>query len=404
MLTPRPHRIGTAHLPPLANTQAPFTDLADPIAEARAERLAQAEVTARRGTVETYLDFKGYEVASVWSHGVYALLERDPLAGPLARDDFILQYVHRDDRQRLTAALRAARAGDAGTELRYRIVTPGERVLDVKESHCRVASGAHGDVMFADLEAVRDSGLPTQRLAQLPAAVRAMYGDAVQAPAVHNLIVAFDALRDGEQRRLSREMHDDFGQLLAAMKVDLSLLERKAAQLGQPACRLVASLHELVDAMLVSVRRIIADLPPLAIEEHGLFGALERLVCSFRKRHAILIRLHTEATATCLSKSLELSVYRIIQEALNNIVRHANARNASISLRQAGSNVLIVIQDDGQGTSAAQTRKSGSYGLASMQERVAALDGVISISGDKGNGTCIQIAIPANASAAAPVT
>ena len=397
MLTPRPHDASAARLPPPGNGLDAFTDL---VAEARNERLAQAELMARRGTVETYLDLKGAEIALVWSHGVFALLERDPSSGPLSRDDFILQYVHRDDRRWLTVASGCVLDGDAGTERHYRIVTTGERVLEVRERMSRVASGASGEVIFADIEEVQQVERVVAPLASLPAAVQALYGNALQAPSAHALIAAFDALRDCEQRRLTREMHDDFGQLLAAMKVDLALLQRDAGQPGQPACKHVASLNELVDLMLISVRRIIADLPPLAIEEHGLFGALERLTCNFRKRHAIQIQLQIDADGLSMSQSLALSVYRIIQEALNNIVRHANACNASISLCHVGGNLVIAIEDDGQGASSAQLRKIGSYGLASMQERVAALDGTIAVRSGEGSGTRIEIAIPANASLA----
>ena len=154
--------------------------------------------------------------------------------------------------------------------------------------------------------------------------------------------------------------------------------------------------------MLISVRRIIADLPPLAIEEHGLYGAFERLACNFQKRHAIQIELQIEARRFQMSQTMELSVYRIIQEALNNVVRHANARNALIRLRQIGGNLVIAIEDDGQGASSAQLRKIGSYGLASMQERVAALDGAITVRSDKENGTRIEITVPASKSVAPP--
>ncbi|MBC7514270.1 MAG: PAS domain-containing sensor histidine kinase [Herminiimonas sp.] len=399
MLTARPHDADAVRFPPPGTALDSFTDL---VAEARTARVAQAEVLARRGTVEIYLDFNGAEVASVWSHGIYALLERDPLAGPLTRGDFILQHVHCDDQRSVTAASRDLFNGDAGTELRYRIVTTGEQVVDVRESTSRVASDANGEVIFSDMEVVRRVEQSITPLAPLPAAVHAVYGNALQAPAPHALIAVFDALRDCEQRRLTREMHDEFGQLLAAMKVDLALLQRDAALASYPLSRHVVSLHELVDAMLISVRRIIADLPPLAIEEHGIFGALERLACNFRKRHAIQIQLHIEANRLQMSQSLELSVYRIIQEALNNVVRHANARNALIRLRHVGGNLVIAIEDDGQGASNAQLRKIGSYGLASMQERVAALDGTIAVRSNKGSGTRIEIAIPANASAAPP--
>ena len=399
MLTARPHDADAARL------QLPGAALdssTGPVTEARIARLAQAEVRARCGTVEIYLDLNGAEVASVWSHGIFALLQRDPLAGSLARNDFIQQHVHCDDRRWLTAASRDLLHGDAGAELHYRVVTTGEHVLDVRENTSRVASDANGEVIFCDIEEVRRVKRSIPPLAPLPAAVHAVYGNAVQTPAPHVLIAAFDALRDCEQRRLTREMHDEFGQLLAAMKVDLALLERDATPASYPMSRHLAGLHELVDAMLISVRRIIADLPPLAIEEHGLYGALERLACNFQKRHAIQIELQIEARRFQMSQTMELSVYRIIQEALNNVVRHANARNALIRLRQIGGNLVIAIEDDGQGASSAQLRKIGSYGLASMQERVAALDGAITVRSDKGNGTRIEITVPASKSVAPP--
>lgn len=371
-----------------------FRDL---VAEARIERLAQAEILAGRGTVETYFNFMGAETAAVWSQGIYALLERDPFAGPLARDDFILRHVYCDDQLRLRAATGILDSGDtAGTELHYRIVTTTGSVREVSESTRRVASSTAGEVIFADIVEVRRAEHAEPSLAQLPATLQALYDSSAQAPLRDIVIAAFDALRDSEQRRLTREMHDDFGQLLAAMKVDLALLEQDAARAGRPVCQHLLSLRGLVDAMLISVRRIISDLPPLAIAEHGLFGALDRLASSFRNRHSLQIDLILEAQPE-MPRSLQLAIYRIIQEALNNVIRHARARNACIRLYRIDHTLCIAIKDDGQGATTAQLRKIGSYGLAAMQERVAALNGSMTVSSEAGNGTSIEIAIPIDA-------
>ena len=404
MLKFRPDDAGLARRPQPGD---PVECFKEQVAEARIERLARAEILAGRGTMETYFDFMGTETAAVWSQGIYALLERDPFAGPLTREDFIRYHVHLDDQSRLHAASGVLHSGDtAGTELRYRIVTTGGRVREVSESTRRVASSSAGEVIFADIVESRDAEQAATILSQMPTAtqtaIRTVYGSGAQAAAADAVIAAFDALRDCEQRRLTREMHDDFGQLLAAMKVDLALLEQEPARAGQPACKHVASLHALVDAMLISVRRIIADLPPLAIAEHGLFGALERLVASFCSRHSLQIDLALEAEAVTLL-GLELPVYRIVQEALNNVIRHAQARNAWIRLRCFDGLLRIAIRDDGRGASPAQLRKTGSYGLAAMQERVAALHGSMTVRSEAGRGTCLEIAIPVGVAAdAAP--
>ena len=213
-------------------------------------------------------------------------------------------------------------------------------------------------------------------------------------PNIHKLMETFDALREREQQRLAREMHDDFGQLLAAMKLDLCMLHKKVANGDCTGLPQVENLQELVDTMITSTRRIIAELPPKAIDDLGLFPALEQLVAGFRKRHPIRLITSMGTQSTRLDSDVELATYRVLQEALNNIVRHAGATIVNIDVNCSTTHLRLRIRDNGNGICATELGKSGSFGLLWMQERIQALAGTIDIDSSAGQGTCIAISLP----------
>ena len=204
----------------------------------------------------------------------------------------------------------------------------------------------------------------------------------------------FNALREREQQRLAREMHDDFGQLLAAMKLDLCILQEKLASGGRTGLSQVENLQELVDTMITSTRRIIAELPPKAVDDLGLFPALEQLVAGFRKRHPIRLITRMGKQSTRLDPDVELATYRVLQEALNNIVRHAGATTVDIDVDCSATHLRLLVRDNGHGICATELSKGGSFGLLWMRERVLALAGTIDIDSDAGQGTCIAMSLP----------
>jgi two-component system sensor histidine kinase UhpB len=208
------------------------------------------------------------------------------------------------------------------------------------------------------------------------------------------LISALDAVREDEQKRLAREMHDDLGQLLAAMKMDLSALAQQIPPGDCNALERLDTINDLVNSMLVSIRRIIADLPPKLLDDAGLFDALHLLSRNFERRYGISCRLQLPEEEPQLPGKTASMLYRVVQESLTNIAKHAQATCAAITMKADQSSLVLSIVDNGKGASAAELEKNGSFGLICMRERVAALEGVLQIDTAPGAGMAVHLSLP----------
>lgn len=208
-----------------------------------------------------------------------------------------------------------------------------------------------------------------------------------------NQIDALEARRDQEQKRLAQEMHDDLGQLLAAMKMDLVCLSRHIPADEIMASRHLNSINELVNAMMTSVRRIISDLPPQALDDLGLFDALRLMAKKFEERHQIRCRVHLPASEPHMAPRATSAIYRMIQESLNNVAKHACATNVEIRMETFGNRLELSIADNGKGFSASALHKAGSFGLITMRERAASLNGSMKVESTSGAGTIVHITL-----------
>lgn len=360
----------------------------------RLRRHEEAERIARIGLFEISVSIDGGHESQHWSAGIYAILRRDPLTSPLQRTAYVTQYVHPEDQQRVLGSSLDALEHGREVGMTYRIVCDDGSVSEVSEHLAVVTTTATERLLFSDLKEIPSSGpgallRPATRDPEQPSV-----GEIHAVPGLQGLVATFDALREREQKRLAREMHDDFGQLLAAMKLDLCMLKKKLVQGDSTGLSEVQNLQEMVDAMMTSVRRIIAELPPKAVDELGLFPALEQLVAGFRKRHAFRLTMRLSPSSTRLDPGVELAVYRVLQEALNNIVRHAGATVVDISVECNRTHLMLQIRDDGKGIDLADLGKSGSFGLQWMRERVLALAGTFDLGRAGAHGTCISISLP----------
>jgi signal transduction histidine kinase len=206
---------------------------------------------------------------------------------------------------------------------------------------------------------------------------------------------ALAEIREDERVHISRELHDDLGQLLATLRVELTLLKQLPQGSGQ-AQTLLASMDALLLNAISSLRRIAANLRPRALEKGGLYFALESLRREFEKRHGIRCGLDALPEALVLDERYSTAIYRIVQESLTNIARHAGAKSARIAMRRDGQELLIDIVDDGRGMMAGDMAKADALGLLGMRERAASLRGSIVVDGTNGqaSGTHIAIRIP----------
>jgi signal transduction histidine kinase len=197
-----------------------------------------------------------------------------------------------------------------------------------------------------------------------------------------------------ERRRLGRELHDEAGQSLLYIRLQLEMLERAV-----PAehATLAADLREvrgLLETNILEIRRIIGALSPAVLAQLGLAAALRQLVSQLRRRHPARIRLQVSRLAR-LPEKTEATVYRLVQECCNNIIKHSSATRVNLSLRSADGVLRLNVEDDGVGFQVEEAlAKRDSFGLAGIRERVALLGGRIDIRSSPGKGTKIKIELP----------
>jgi signal transduction histidine kinase len=209
--------------------------------------------------------------------------------------------------------------------------------------------------------------------------------------------VARDALRrvvagqELERRRLARELHDETGQALTSILLGLRAVEESQ---GADAMRKAASdLRELVVATLQDVRRLAVQLRPKALDDFGLAPALERLTQTFAEATELHVDVEARLGEERLPAEVETTLYRIVQEALTNVVKHAEASNVSILLMRRDATATVVIEDDGKGFDPEHVRE-GRVGLLGMRERVELHDGRLTIESVPGSGTTLVAEVP----------
>src|SRR5438034_10244534 len=149
---------------------------------------------------------------------------------------------------------------------------------------------------------------------------------------LHKLTAALGTLREKEQKWLAQEIHDDLGQLLVTMKMDIATLRRSLPQGDVKLSKQLGCMQESVDAMVTSVRRIVTDLRPKNLDDLGLLPALECLLLSFSKRHQLAYRLDAPKSAPPIADEIASPIYRIVQEALNNVAKHAHATQVTVQI------------------------------------------------------------------------
>lgn len=204
---------------------------------------------------------------------------------------------------------------------------------------------------------------------------------------------SLQSIREEERKHIARELHDDLGQLLAALRMDLIML-KKAQDDRKNTLPFIDSMDQLILTSITTLRRIATNLRPRALDEGGLFFALKSLQKEFREHHGIDCDLHANEHDLVLNDDISTTVYRVIQESLTNVARHAQANRVSIQLEQLENQLHFKIQDNGQGIASYDFLKNQSFGLIGMRERVLALNGQLLITANADNGTCIEVTLP----------
>jgi PAS domain S-box-containing protein len=205
------------------------------------------------------------------------------------------------------------------------------------------------------------------------------------------------AIREEERTRIAREIHDELGQALTALKLDLAWLESKREKGGSRnsgAFRVdESSITSRIDETMEIVRRIASELRPSVLDQLGLEAAVEYLVQDTAKRTGIAVTLEADDFPR-LPDELASHAFRIIQEALTNVTRHSKATRVEVSVRRAGKSIILGVRDNGVGFAPGSLSGVRSLGLVGMRERALACGGTVMVQGKPGEGTVIVVTIP----------
>lgn len=212
---------------------------------------------------------------------------------------------------------------------------------------------------------------------------------------LRELSSALQTIREEEKSRIARELHDELGQALTALKMDTSAIESELDHAQAALKKRAADMKQLIDATVTSVRRISADLRPVMLDNLGLVPTLEWLTKDFASRSGITVDLDIPDENLGASGDAATAVFRIVQEALTNVARHAQADHVNVNIVRSGGNVVVRVRDNGKGFTEADTRKARSFGLLGMRERAYVLGGECRVTRHPQGGTQVEALIPA---------
>jgi two-component system sensor histidine kinase UhpB len=322
-----------------------------------------------------------------WSEGVRRLFGyRDEDVG--SHQDWWVERVHPEDRGRVLEAMQTALEGGGrmyANEYRFRrqdgsyavVLDRGFIIQDAAGKPVRIVGGM--------------SDVSERRMAE-----RALENSRQQLRA---LTARLQSVLEEERARVAREIHDDLGQLLTALKINLDWMERHIGEskdnaVVDPMLERVVESGEVVESAIESVQRIAADLRPALLDNLGLVEALREEARRFETRSGITCRLELPPGAVSLTPKAATSVFRVFQEALTNVARHANATAVNVSLAAQGDQMVLRIEDNGEGIRPEALKDPRSLGLLGMAERAEGLGGQFAVAPSGARGTLVTLQLP----------
>ncbi|HJQ39073.1 MAG TPA: ATP-binding protein [Thermoanaerobaculia bacterium] len=270
----------------------------------------------------------------------------------------------------------------AATMLSRRIEKPVSALVEAAESAARGGSGR-----------VQADGGPRE-IALLSAAFNEMIEHrSISERDLKALSERLLLVQEQERMRVARELHDDLGQSLTALKMDVIGFIEKSRH-APDAAPLVERILRTIDSTVTAVQRISSELRPSALDDLGLFAALESEARLFEERTGIECDLSLPDDLPGIDEAATVPVYRMIQEAMTNVARHSNASRVEIRVRRRASELLLEIRDDGRGIASGEAASPSALGLAGIRERAAMLGGAVLIEGVPDRGTIVSVRIP----------
>jgi PAS domain S-box-containing protein len=293
------------------------------------------------------------------------------------------EKIHPEDRQIQAEASNRAQRGEGPYDVEYRVIRPDGEVRTLHSV---------GNVIRDDSGRPRRAFGVVQDVTERRRSEEALREYAQRLQVLSRSVVE---VQEEERHHLARELHDEIGQVLSAVSVNLQALKAESDDAGGP--RLDESIR-IVHHATEQVRDLSMDLRPLMLDQLGLVSTIRWYADRQAQRSDFALEFVMDSSGDRFPADLEIALYRVVQEALTNVCRHADARHVRLELRQSDEEVRLVIHDDGVGFDVAAAQKKGSrgesFGVFGMRERVELFGGQIEIESKSGQGTAIHVRFP----------
>ena len=208
--------------------------------------------------------------------------------------------------------------------------------------------------------------------------------------------LSFHHAHELEKRRFSRELYNELGQCLSVLKLDLDWLEHTlhAGDRASLSIQRIANMQSVLDNAIMRTRAIASDLRPPLLDDFGLLAAVRWIAQAFEKRTGVCCEIDCDNDPIASGDAVDSVVYRVVQECLLNVERHAHANHVRVSIRADSGRLEVLVQDNGRGMASGAEREPGCFGLASMQERIYTLGGNMDIRSSAMQGSAIRVCLP----------
>lgn len=295
---------------------------------------------------------------------------------------------------------------------------PPDEARRVKDRVLQLSAERRGHVLFESVQVHKNGSLITTETSSVPVYddggklkfSRGIARDITNRKRIENELLAsrtqlrdltayLQSVREDERKYIARELHDELGQKLTAVKIELTRMNDGGGKSRSPKILNsvgIPSVLHLVDAALETTRKIVSELRPAVLDELGLEAALEWQVQEFIKRTGISFTLEIDFNEDHVPQGAEITIFRILQECLTNITRHANAKHVNVVLKEEAEKLLLVVDDDGQGISDEEIGNPRSFGIVGMRERAILLGGSVRIDRRDADGTRVLVEIPSS--------
>jgi signal transduction histidine kinase len=211
------------------------------------------------------------------------------------------------------------------------------------------------------------------------------------------LSIYLQHVREEERIRIAREVHDELGQALTGLKLELTWLTSHLPAEMKHLHERTRSMADCIDETIHAIRRIATELRPGLLDTAGLLPAIEWQASQFQRQTGLQCRVKAAIKEKLFDQDLNTAFFRIFQETLTNIIRHARATRVEVRLAEVGNHVLLEVKDNGRGILEAEMHNTKSIGLLGMRERAALLGGEVRVRGEPGKGTTVSVRIPRSA-------